>query len=498
MYFLFLGMLAAFGFTESLWAQTFEPVPVFVQQPNVDDLSDDDQTLIRKKIWPALCKGLGETLTVGKNPTGMGFFKSFTCGKGAKSDGQSWWIETIITEDDGLTVKIKHRWRTGQEGAVEASMVIPWHRKLPTALKEKSVIALMGASLLDQLPADRYMQLGTDGTLVAPGNKRPPKGSDKSGEDATYFVFALRRDEGRQLWAPMVVGRLTRKSGDEVWKLDNSTGLNAPGGYWLKDTRGRGGQKARYDEELGKVLVKKGVKTSFLESLALETFKGGYTGIRWGKAFANNDPFLANSSIVGLLVEIRGGPLKGLRWYLDYSPQTRAVLDGEKYHFKWSRNALAWSFGMDLNIPVLKRIDVVPKYGLMDFDARLPVQQADGTYKGVVFNLKGASSFGGEIGAESIYPWFLLRLWTAIDLSQYVKISNKGSVKSVRFGADTYWDLVDLSKKFKLALLLFAASENMTVTQGQDRIDNADPNEAQVLGIEYQFGYAGAGITLRW
>lgn len=481
----------------ALQASPMSPVMVKFAAPNIEDLSDPMQKEFMGKIWPNFCQQLGSNLSIGARRDQKGFFKSFSCKNQKIESTDIWWIETSLSEQKGLNLVIKHRWTLQDEPQIEAALQIPWHVKMPAALDKGSVTQAMGGVLLDQLPADHYFKLGPHHTLTSVGYQPTDTPGSKTNQEP-LFLFELNESQGQQLWLPKIVGSAKPASPGGLWTIEGPSSLAPDQTVWGKNKRGRGALAQEEVDGMNEALRKQGVDVSLLEGLVFDTIKGGYAGIRYGKVFGNTDALLSNASIVGMLVEIRNGPLKGLRWYWDFSPETKAVIDGQQFHFKWSRASLAWSFGKNFDLPLLARVDFVPKIGLMDFDSRLPVKDVDNVTQPVSFSLNNASSFGGEIGAESSYPWFLLRLWAATDFSKYISLGGDGSVRSLRAGADTYWDIIELSSRYKVALLVFAAGERMRVLAAPNKKTNVPNSENQVAGIEYAFGYAGAGVTLRW
>ena len=70
------------------------------------------------------------------------------------------------------------------------------------------------------------------------------------------------------------------------------------------------------------------------------TFDHSYVAIRYGYPTISGDSVLANSYFIGVLAEIRGGPIAGLRIYYDYAPeQTKESEDADikAFNFSWSR-----------------------------------------------------------------------------------------------------------------------------------------------------------------
>lgn len=136
---------------------------------------------------------------------------------------------------------------------------------------------------------------------------------------------------------------------------------------------------------------------------------------------------------------------------------------------------------------------MTPKFGLMDLSAKIPFEINQGIVP-VRVRLKNAMNLGVELGMETASPWFLLRLWGAADVSGYV--GGFGSIKSLRTGADTYWDIYEISDRYKLSLLIFGFGEKLVLGKKGNNMETSA--EVDLQSIDYLLGMVGMGLTLAW
>lgn len=213
-----------------------------------------------------------------------------------------------------------------------------------------------------------------------------------------------------------------------------------------------------------------------------------------------SDPLLSKSTFVGILAEVRAGPLNGLRWYWDFAPKVTTVENNENLSFAWSRATLGWSFGFNYNT-FIDKMDITPKIGAMSLDASIgipsPVSgQITDTAR---FRQANVLNLGIEAGIESHWPWILTRLWAATDISGFVNIDEETTVKSLRGGADAYFDLFKVSNEYKVVLLMFSTFEKVSLLRkrvpNEEEIGNTG---GKLAGLSYQVVFAGLGLTVSW
>lgn len=232
----------------------------------------------------------------------------------------------------------------------------------------------------------------------------------------------------------------------------------------------------------------------------VDTLAAGYAGIRLGTSMTQDVPLLAESQMVGILAEVRAGPLNGLRWNWDFGPEVKKIDNGYEQAFTWSRATLGWSFGFPFQ-SFISKLDVVPKIGVMSLDGTVGLRSA--LSKDVVdvarFRQRDVLNVGIETGVEMELPWFLMRFWGASDISGFVNIDEDAKVSSIRGGLDVYFKLLRLFDHYHLTLLTFASMDQVTMEKMSVGDDPAvGTSGSKLAGITYQIVYAGLGLAVRW
>lgn len=484
------------------------------------------------KTWKAACTSLARGLTVGKGVWGSGVFKSHACILNKKrvagvtsSTPVGWHLEVSEGRRTGLKMELYHG--VGPKRVLESALELPANDRALIMLKNREAADLLALKLMDSLPMSRVIPVES-GILSMSHSEKKVRKSPPPIAPPEYHIYALSFDDETSRWLPTYVGRANlvkapklepeikdgktpkkkktppKEPAAWVWDITlDGAPVQEGQVYWAQDSRGRGKNSAGIDGSLGFALEPFGYSRDFLTAMLFDTLASGYVGIRYGYPITFGDPLISQSTMVSVFAEVRGGPLKGLRWYWDMAPEVSAIVENQELKFGWSRPTLGWSFGMNINSPIVNRVDVVPKIGVMDFKSRVPLPSIDpdetgGTIVGVDFNLKNATSFGGEIGIESATDWFLLRLWGASDIAGIVDTGGDGTVSSIRGGIDTYWDFVKIGKLFESSLLVFAVGETITLSQRAETTEPAPGTDQIINGLSYNLAFLGLGISLTW
>lgn len=457
----------------------------------------DKQALDQQVAWKKACPVLANAFMVRKNFNHHGIAKGFSCffdGKhtgGAKSAKGDWTLKIQLKED---------RWLLGlyfrDQAEPEAELPFPNVPKALTALADRKVAKPLAMQMMDQLPAARYIE---PKELKKELEYKLRKKEMTPAAPAVYDLFDLEYVSSIGMWVPRPLGKATlkKKKGPRRWDVTLNADADTSEGFWAQSDKGRGGESDKYKSSLNGALKKYGMDGDMFDSAKdalLDTFARGYVGFRYGYPITKGENLITKSSMVGILAEVRGGPLEGLRWYWDFAPETKEVVNGQEYSFTWSRPTLGWSFGLNMNW-FINRIDLTPKIGLMDFDGKVRVTTATGDVP-AQFRLKNSSNFGIEMGVESIAPWFLLRLWGASDVSGVLDLGGSGTVTSLRGGVDTYWDFYKVSDYFDLTVLVFMFGEKLSLTQ--DESETVANTNLKLEGISYNLAFFGAGLILTW
>lgn len=477
-------------------AEAVRPEPLNIELVSPSAASRNESKAVETS-WKSACAALGAAFKIKRNFFFHGIAASHSCRivSGAGDTRANGWTLRITPGPASWTLAMFY----DNTAEPEASLAIAGDAKVIKALGEPEVARHAAMKLMDDLPLARLVDQKSIKSSLSYKGKR-------NGAQLTpvkeYKIFSMSYLPEGRLWAPRMVGEATllrsAKTGVWKWRVVLDGPLEPHQTYWAQDARGRGANAVGLSENLKNALSKHDLKGGLLDDAATAlyaTVSSGYAGFRFGYPILQADPLLSKSAMVGIFTEVRGGPLEGLRWYWDFAPEARATINGEKMNFTWSRASLGWALGLDLDSSFLTRIDLIPKVGLMDLDAKVPFETSRGVVP-VKFRFKNATNLGLELGVETASPWFLLRLWGATDVSGYLDLGGPGTIKSLRAGIDTYWDLYEISDRFKLSLLAFGFAEKLSLAKKEGEID-ADAN-VKIQAIGYALGIVGVGLILAW
>lgn len=447
----------------------------------------------------AACEGLGKSFVIKRGLFRHGIVRTVSCFEGEKAlstkftDKEHDWL-LRVTKDKTEKWQFEMFYQDEQEP--QAKLTLPDGEKMLAALNDPAVQKTIAAQMMDALPMSRLIDQKTIKSRLAFDGRKVENLPSPPDE---YNIFSLEYVPGARVWVPKVVGQAkkTKKSKKVVrWDVTLEQELEPGKTYWAQGPLGRGQYAKNFEDSLGVALAKHGIKSDFLSQsieALYDTLASGYVGLRYGYPMTKGDNLITKAAMVGILTEVRGGPLEGLRWYWDFAPEIKEKVNGQETSYTWSRPTLGWSFG--LHLPwFIKRIDVTPKVGVMDFDASFLVDTPNGK-EARRFRLKNASNFGLELGIESTAPWFLVRFWGASDVSGVVDLGGSGTVTSLRGGIDTVWDFYKISDAFELSVLVFGFGERLTLGTN-DKEEN--PTDIKIESVSFNMAFIGAGILLTW
>lgn len=486
-----------------------------------------------QKAWKRACDQLGSALTAGKGPWGFGVFSEHSCYRGKKNvggpDKGARWVLGIVDGKKGVTLKLSFA------GSERATVTIPASLFTFSFFEDEEYADLVAFALLDQLPFGMKATMPLKGRHWRAGLSKTFKFKVPEAPEE-LVIFGLAWDSKVSAWRSRVVGTAKRdkvtaprkkKDGKNTLLVGGGVSYAVPedvaaelkdGNYWAQDARGPGARKA----ELAKIIkdahltletaAANGSLLDFLggasASILANLFRSaafGYVGMRYGLEVLPGNDLLKKTHIFSLLVEIRGGPLKGLRYYYDKLPLTEITLknlDGPqgKASIAWSRHVLGYSFGLNPGF-LLDRITIDPKLGMWRFDAALPVPNEDDpdAIRVAKFSLGKTFSLALEIGGELLSDWYTLRGWYSID-GGYSLLKSGGTVRSNRFGADAFFTAGPtfpiFGIPFKTALLGFYVYESVNVSTGEK--EELQPGEVAISSVPYSAGYVGGGVLITW
>jgi hypothetical protein len=248
-----------------------------------------------------------------------------------------------------------------------------------------------------------------------------------------------------------------------------------------------------------------GVLSNVLRGLRkgiIATTSTGYVGVRYGPQILPGDPLLAKTAFFSLISEVRGGPLAGVRVYYEKVPMTTLEQDGIETSIAWGRFIVGKSFGLTLS-RFADRIDLTPKLGLWNFNAKLPtdVDESGQVMKVGTFDLDRAMSFALEAGVEWSTSWYAIRPWYSFDGGAALSKVSKKHVTSNRVGLDSYWtagpEFTMFRIPFKTTWLLFALYETIGLTNTDPKTELED-GDSEITAISFSSGYTGAGVAISW
>lgn len=527
---------------EKAYAEDVTPGHVKIEFIPRDKKDVNDKAIV--KHWKKGCALLGQSLSAGNGPWGFGIFSSFNCQIGKKTvfgkGKESQWSILIKSTENDVTVIGSFK------GVEQAKVVLPPSESFLQFLVDGEFVDNLALSILDGFPA---------GLLVTKarvtGNPPLFAGRHFSAGQSRDFKFKVPQppeeiilyrlvwDDGQKAWQSQVAGsakklkivppvttkkkkRSLLKGGQVVYQISpEAMELLSQGPLWGQNAEGPGARSQELGVELGKDLgnlnkaAESGYLKEYLDGKAgildqiFKTAASGYLGMRYGLQILPSEgalgQLLGKTGIFSLLLEIRGGPVKGLRYYYDKLPEQRLEIEGtkgEKFttNLAFARHVIGYSFGFDTGL-FINRISIDPKFGMWNFDASLPVlQDEQGKVSRVEkFSLGKTFSLALEVGLEKTSSWFTLRGWYAID-SGFSLLKSGGKVTSNRLGIDSYFTAGPKFSVFglgmKTALMGFYVFENVSIRKGTDGV--IEPGVEAISGLTYSAGYAGGGVALSW
>lgn len=496
--------------------------------------TDDSDPISKKtetKTWQTACANIGKSLTVNQGPWGFGFFANFSCWIDDKkisgeAKKKSWVLEYKETEENVFIVI------SDSENRKVSEVVLKPSRYTTYFFSDKEFTDIVALKLLDGLPAMLYLPKGSltkEGGLSGRYVFGSPKGGRKFAvipPPKNLMAYKLLQSPSNA-YSAEVFGTMTQKSLDADpadskaakksdsgvrWQANEElVTANARGGLWLHNQQGRNRRANEMQgiiDESQKTLAAaadEGVLSNFMRGVKkglLATTASGYVGLRYGPQVLPGDPLLAKTAFLGLIGEVRGGPLSGLRFYYDKVPMTTVTQNGNETSIGWGRFIVGKSFGMNLS-KFADRIDLTPKIGLWNFHAKLPAERdADNQVSKVgSFDLDQAISLALEFGIEWSSSWYAIRPWYSFDGAGAISKFSKKRVTSNRIGLDSYWTagpkFTVFSVPFKTTWLLFGVYETIGLTN-TDPKTNLEEGETEITGITFSSGYVGAGLAISW
>ena len=284
---------------------------------------------------------------------------------------------------------------------------------------------------------------------------------------------------------------------------------------WFHSADGAGGQKDKLTAAISeahqrlvsaarsgllKNLFSKGYDS--ISDLMFQTAASGYFGLRYGKQLLTGDLLLERASMYGLLVEVRSGPLNGLKFYYDKFPKTSGESNGSTLGLEWSRLVLGKSFAFKIPL-LINRVELTPKLGRYFLQSMMPIDTADNgdVISTQEFNVRNQPSFSLEVAAERASKNYTARLWYATDRAiAFLPIVGSSAVSAERFGADLFLNsglnFQTFGIDYVLNILVFGSYENLALVDL--KAGDLQAGEISVSGIQLRSAYSGLGIVINW
>ncbi len=476
-----------------------------------------------KQKWIAACKLLGTHLSNGKGMFGSGVFDQYNCQIDGKTivenvSGNPQWSLNVFLKSKRVIFQLKWRKRT------EARLAFKWPKSGINVLTDRGISQLVAYGLTEKLTFlikvdANEIKDGTDfKRSIAAISNATKKTSAQLRPPPELVFYSLEYSSG--LWIPRVIATakledykrpsVAKSEGQATWTVKIIEPNKTSQQLWAHDSKGRGAKRVRVLKAIRKAIkefeISSGVQSSDIASSVSDFIEdsaaSGYVGFRYGRQALSGDQLLIDSQWLGFLAEIRGGPLSGIRFYYDTIPQNKTTdfSNGvaEPINVGWTRTTLGYSLGFDPGF-ILNRIDVVPKFGLWSFDARLPLPISESEVIYQSFKLDNQTAFALEIGMEASASIATIRIFGAKDMSFSFDDNNASQVDSDRFGIDLYLGIIPAFNTFgtplKVALLGFFQYENVTLKGAS----NNEENESyEVDSLKYRSGHLGGGLAISW
>lgn len=543
-----LAFFLAFVFAKKSLA---EPVVTDHVQIILDTKASKKKPMSKKErsayheVFRLACDKIGRSLLAGAGPWGFGIFNSFGCYRGNKFLGgvnqKSKW--QVLVTDSAQSIAFEALYFSSAGTKVELARVsYPPSKSFFKFFADDEFTDLVAFSLLERMPMGALVFKARVGGTPPQFNGRyirAGRGSsfkyDTPDPPGELTLFSLEWDEPSKTWRSAVQGtakkmkivkpnKKTRKSrlrgGSVVYEVTEALALTlAKGPLYAQSSAGPGYQSEDLDE-IGEDALEKlqaadnqgrlldfinGRITGVLDKI-LDTAASGYVAVRYGKQVLTGDEMLNKTSIFGLLVEVRGGPLQGLRYYYDKMPKVelaRKLADGGgevQTSIESARHVLGFAFDFRPGF-LVDKLTVDPKLGRWNFKAVLPTEKnLNGDIVSIrTFDLGNTFSTALEVGAEMLANWYTIRGWYSID-SGFSLLKSGGQVTSNRFGIDAYFtagpSFPIFGIPFKTALLAFFFYEDVALKLG--RLETPQPGETAIEEVGYEGGFAGLGLGVTW
>lgn len=263
---------------------------------------------------------------------------------------------------------------------------------------------------------------------------------------------------------------------DDVTKLDPLKTPEKEEGYDL--------DLKKYTDQFGNLLDQ-------ANSHLFENTASGMIGFRIGSSYSSSPDSLGGKlRPISLLLELRGGALKGLRYYYESIPTAEGKVLELDSSFSWSRWFIGWAFEVDLGYyPYFpNKAHLTPRVGEYSMSSTLPAS----TSQTRVFETSSSLSLGFEIDLEWSRPDYIFRPWYAFGTSGVG--GQQSAISGNRFGTDLVLEggrVELLSLGLTSNYLLYFAYE--TIGLEGETLENKE-----AFSLDFNFSHFGIGYSVAW
>lgn len=480
-----------------------DPSPGAESNPGVLNLvieshlpQNSEQVGARQITFQEICSRMGELFTKNQGLWGTGPFQTFSCAtKRSQRMRDNQWKMTILANKGSLILKIHYFDPSRHRDVILSRYTIEAHLSPLQILDDSRYLPMISAYLSFKLPfrssvSEDYVK--QDSELQLPGkilSDLPPIRSDIS-------FFTLSRQNNRWKIYKYAKGKQTAaEDAEPTWRISRLPDAKNP----PKNTFSTGYLLIHHDKDRKKTLenldetLKKEIANQLNRLLA--SVRSAYVGARFGVPVGSGEGVYAESPLIGILGEFRGGILDGFRVYYDFRPKKQVKTAEYTESFGMARLQLGYGFGQSINSSIINWYDVMPKIGATTLELEVLVNQdvSPETYR---FKLTRAPTIGLEIGVEKRADTMTARMWVYGNYSLGVSALEKNSsTSSFRLGLDLYKDLFSFVS-IKIAINAFTALETTTFKMKSPSTSSSDVRSIE--SISYNSLFAGAGLALSW
>ncbi len=471
----------------------------YIRLQNSDDTLSGETSQGR---WLRLCQGLGQNLLA--NNSSPGFLAEYICQREVKEPEtaqDATWRISFSPRPKFIDIEIEYR----AKDKWTAVQIFSFHLdgEYLEDLQKVTVLRFLARMIVESLPTGWIYTHKAGGKnlelIMHPDMPLLPE---------ELLIYQLNYMPGKKLWLPQVKAKIVRQQNfrnleqgrAESFEWKRSYGKLVEGEhYWIQSSKGRNQRQAEYEKKIN------GETEGFsllnlLDRMLFESFTSNYAGLRYGRSFVQGDSVITDTSLISLLIELRSGPLSGLRFYYDLTPRVEKERLGLNEHFEMSRTSLGWAW--ELTPPeswqgLISRIDLQPKIGILSLQSELAVQDSAGNYQLMSFEAKKVLNLNMELGIEKESLWLRNRLWTSYSSAQTNLVKSNGvSVTSARVGIDVYMDLIN-NPSWDVRALAFGFGESLSMERDPRSLKDSD-SEIAIRKFGFNLLFIGGGVTVSW